>query len=146
MSLSRKLIIADSSNPDTSEQVIQIQGRAHGLLSANPALLSHRDIWKVTDSPFQVLWIKTLMLSLERVLFCLVWFGLVSVEAEMYTKPLLMEFFRVGHLPARNFLLTLNKNSYYYTLFCGVPRLQKQILIETAQFLRSRISVAIVLI
>lgn len=68
MSLSRKLIIADSCNPDTSEQVIQIQGTDHGLPSANPAPLNDRDIWKGTDPPFQVV-NQGLDASLERV-FC----------------------------------------------------------------------------
>lgn len=44
MSLSRKLIIADSFGPDTSEEVIGIQGTDRGLPGANPSSAELRGI------------------------------------------------------------------------------------------------------
>lgn len=52
MSLSHKLIIADSFNPDISEQVVLIQGTDHGLPCTKPASLNDR--WRLLKrkSPF----------------------------------------------------------------------------------------------
>lgn len=75
MSLSHKLIIADSFNPDISEQVVLIQGTDHGLPCTKPAsLMTGGDSWRGSHPSLQVLWLKALMPSLECL--CLFFFCL----------------------------------------------------------------------